>query len=125
MISVSERSLTSMQWSVYNEATKRTQYSTVPASSITAEAVTADGWVLMQVDCGRQTILPAKSRFIELCTQIMGHVCTKPPLHEVCITANIMVQNSCAKVLPQSPLPSSLTGNIEQSSLNTCYFLSF
>lgn len=28
-------------------------------------------------------------------------------------------------VLPQSPLPSSLTGNIEQSSLNTCYFYLF
>ena len=50
MISVSERGLTSMQWSVYNEATKRTQYSTVPTSSITAEAVTVDGFALLQKD---------------------------------------------------------------------------
>ena len=47
---VSERGLTSMQWSVYNEATKRTQYSTVPTSSITAEAVTVDGFALLQKD---------------------------------------------------------------------------
>ena len=52
MISVSERSLTSMQWSVYNEATKRTQYSTVPASSITAEAVTVGGFALLQEVAG-------------------------------------------------------------------------
>ena len=37
-----------MQWSVYNEATKRAQYSTVPTSSITAEAVTVDGFALSQ-----------------------------------------------------------------------------
>ena len=50
VISVSERGLTSTQWSVYNEATKRTQYSTVPTSSITAEAVTVDGFALSQKD---------------------------------------------------------------------------
>ena len=50
MISVSERGLTSMQWSVYNEATKQTQYSTVPTSSITAEAVTVDGFAISQKD---------------------------------------------------------------------------
>ena len=50
VISVSERGLTSMQWSVYNEATKRTQYSTVPTSSITAEAVRVDGFAISQKD---------------------------------------------------------------------------
>ena len=35
---------------MYNEATKRTQYSTVPTSSITAEAVTVDGFALLQKD---------------------------------------------------------------------------
>ncbi len=39
-----------MQWSVYNEATKRTQYSTVPTSSITAEAVRVDGFAISQKD---------------------------------------------------------------------------
>lgn len=50
MISVSERGLTSTQCSVYNEATKRAQYSTVPTSSITAEAVTVDGFAISQKD---------------------------------------------------------------------------
>ncbi len=50
MISVSKRGLTSMQWSVYNEATKRTRHSTVPTSGITAEAVTVNGFVLSQKD---------------------------------------------------------------------------
>ena len=36
---ISERGLTSTTWSEYSENTKRTQYSTVPTSSITAEGV--------------------------------------------------------------------------------------
>ena len=41
-IHISERGLTSTQWTEYSEHTKRVQYSTVPTSSITAEAVTVD-----------------------------------------------------------------------------------
>ena len=39
-----------MQWTEYSEHTKRVQYSTVPTSTITAEAVMADGSVLSQKD---------------------------------------------------------------------------
>ena len=35
-IAVSERGLTSAQWSIYNTDTKRTQYSSEPSSDITA-----------------------------------------------------------------------------------------
>ena len=41
---VSERGLTSSSWSEYSDNTKRTQYSLVPTSNITAEAVTVDGF---------------------------------------------------------------------------------
>ena len=58
---VSERGLTSMQWSVYNEATKRTQYSTVPTSSITAEAVTVDGFAISQKDTAGIVTTAARS----------------------------------------------------------------
>ena len=44
---VSERGLTSTQWSEYSEDTKRIQYSAVPTSDITAEAVTVDGNVTL------------------------------------------------------------------------------
>ena len=47
---VSERGLTSTQWSEYSEDTKRIQYSAVPTSDITDEAVTVDGFVLSQKD---------------------------------------------------------------------------
>ena len=47
---VSERGLTSTQWSEYSENTKRIQYSVVPTSDITAETVTVDGFVLSQKD---------------------------------------------------------------------------
>ena len=47
---VCERGLTSTQWSEYSENTKRIQYSAVPTSDITAEAVTMDGVVLSQKD---------------------------------------------------------------------------
>ena len=45
---VSERGLTSMQWSVYNDATKRVQYSAAPTSTITAEMVMVSGFALLQ-----------------------------------------------------------------------------
>ena len=44
---VSERGLTSTQWSEYSENTKRIQYSAVPTSDITAETVTVDGNVTL------------------------------------------------------------------------------
>ena len=50
VISVSERGLTSSQWSVYNTDTKRIRYSSVPTSDITAEAVTVGGFAVSQKD---------------------------------------------------------------------------
>ena len=50
VISVNERGLTSTQWSVYNTDTKRIRYSSVPTSSITAEAVTGSGFAVSQKD---------------------------------------------------------------------------
>ena len=47
---VSERGLTSTQWTEYSENTKRIQYSAVPTSDITAETVTVDGVALSQKD---------------------------------------------------------------------------
>ena len=47
---VSERGLTSTQWSEYSEHTKRVQYSTASTSSITAEAVMVDDFALSQKD---------------------------------------------------------------------------
>ena len=47
---VSERGLTSTQWTVYSGGTKRVQYSTAPGSSITAEPVTVSGVALSQKD---------------------------------------------------------------------------
>ena len=47
---VSERGLTSVQWTEYSEHTKRVQYSTVLTSSITAEVVMVDGFALSQKD---------------------------------------------------------------------------
>ena len=49
-VSISERNLTSSQWSVYNEGAKRTSYSTIPGSTITAESVTVDGFVVSRKD---------------------------------------------------------------------------
>ncbi|MBR5522153.1 MAG: RHS repeat protein, partial [Akkermansia sp.] len=50
VISISERGLTSADWVVYNNSTKRTRYSAVPTSDITAETVVADGFTLSQKD---------------------------------------------------------------------------
>ena len=49
-ISIDERGLTSSTYTVYNDGTKRTEYSIVPTSDITAEVVTVDGFVLSQKD---------------------------------------------------------------------------
>ena len=38
VISINERGLTSANWVVYNNSTKRTRYSSVPTSDITARA---------------------------------------------------------------------------------------
>ena len=43
VIAVDERGLTSADWVVYNNSTKRTRYSSVPTSDITAETVVLDG----------------------------------------------------------------------------------
>ncbi len=50
MLSLSERGLTSTQWSVYDTGTKRMRYSSVPTSTITAETVTVDGFTRSQKD---------------------------------------------------------------------------
>ena len=47
---VSERGLTSTQWTEYSENTKRIKCSAVPTSDITAETVTVDGFALTQKD---------------------------------------------------------------------------
>ncbi|MGN0209064.1 MAG: hypothetical protein ACI397_06395, partial [Paludibacteraceae bacterium] len=49
-LSVSERGLTSTQWSVYDTGTKRMRYKFVPTSNITAETVTVDGFTRSQKD---------------------------------------------------------------------------
>ena len=49
-VSINERILTSTQWSIYNTGTKRTTYSNIPTSTITAETVTVDGFVVFQKD---------------------------------------------------------------------------
>ncbi|MBQ8376945.1 MAG: RHS repeat-associated core domain-containing protein, partial [Akkermansia sp.] len=58
---VSERGLTSTQWTVYSGGTKRVQYSTVPGSSITAETVTVDGVVRSQKDTAGITTTATRS----------------------------------------------------------------
>ena len=50
VISIDERGLTSADWSVYNNGTKRTRYSSAPTSDITAETVQVDGFTLSQKD---------------------------------------------------------------------------
>ena len=49
VISVNERGLTSMQWSVYNTDTKQIRYSS-PTSDITAKTVTVSGFAVSQKD---------------------------------------------------------------------------
>ncbi len=50
LISISERGLTSTQWTAYNGGAKRTTYSNIPTSTITVETVTVDGFVVSQKD---------------------------------------------------------------------------
>ena len=49
-VSINERNLTTTHWTVYNADTKRTSYSNSPTSTITAETVTVDGFVVSQKD---------------------------------------------------------------------------
>ncbi len=49
-ITINERGLTTTQWTVYNEGTKRTTYSAVPTSDTTAEAVAVDGFAISWKD---------------------------------------------------------------------------
>lgn len=49
-ISISERGLTSTLWAAYNTGTNRTTYSNIPASTITTETVTVDGFVVSRKD---------------------------------------------------------------------------
>ena len=58
---VSERGLTSTQWSEYSAGTKRVQYSTMPTSSITAETVTVSGVALSQKDTAGITTTATRS----------------------------------------------------------------
>ena len=50
LVFISERGLTSTQWTEYSEHTKRVQYSTASTSSITVEAVMVDDFALSQKD---------------------------------------------------------------------------
>jgi len=49
---MNERGLTSVDWAVYNNGTKRTRFSSVPTSDITAETVTADGLAVIACRSG-------------------------------------------------------------------------
>ena len=49
-ISINERNLTLTQWTEYNGDAKRVFYSNLPSSTITAETVTVDGFVVSQKD---------------------------------------------------------------------------
>ena len=60
---VSERGLTSTQWTGYSENTKRIQYSAVPSSDITTEAVTVYGFVLLQKDTAGVVTTTTRSIF--------------------------------------------------------------
>ena len=60
-ISIDERGLTSSTYTVYNDGTKRTEYSTVPTSDITSEVVTVDGFALSQKDFAGITVTAARS----------------------------------------------------------------
>ena len=48
--SINERNLTSIQWSAYNGNAKRTTYSNIPTSTIIAETVMVDGFVVSHKD---------------------------------------------------------------------------
>ena len=62
---VSERGLTSTQWTVYSGGTKRVQYSTAPGSAITAETVTVDVVALSQKDTAGITTTATRPQAIQ------------------------------------------------------------
>ncbi|MFQ7017704.1 MAG: RHS repeat domain-containing protein, partial [Akkermansia sp.] len=49
-VNIDERGLTSMEWIEYAENTKKIQKSVIPSSSVTAQVVSIDGFVLSQTD---------------------------------------------------------------------------
>ncbi len=53
--------MTSTDWTVYNEGTKQTRYSTELSSNITAEIVMADGFELSQKDTAGITTSTTRS----------------------------------------------------------------
>ena len=55
-LAINERGLTSANWTVYNDGTKRTRYNTVPTSNITAETVTADGLTVITCRTGHHAL---------------------------------------------------------------------
>ena len=61
VVTINERGLTSADWEVYNNGTKRTRYSTEPFSNITAETVMVDGFTLMQKDTASITTTATRS----------------------------------------------------------------
>ena len=61
VIAMNERGLTSVDWAVYNNGTKRTRYSSVPTSDITAETVLAGGFALSQKDTAGITTTATRS----------------------------------------------------------------
>ncbi|MBQ5664365.1 MAG: RHS repeat protein, partial [Akkermansia sp.] len=61
VIVINERGLSSADWVVYNNGAKRTRYSSVPTSNITAEAVTVDGFDLSQKDTAGIVITATRS----------------------------------------------------------------
>ena len=56
VIAMNERGLTSVDWAVYNNSTKRTRYSSVPTSDITAETVLADGVAVIACRFGHHAL---------------------------------------------------------------------
>ncbi len=60
-VSINERNLTSSQWTAYNGDAKRVSYSNIPTSTITAETVTVDGFVVSQKDNAGITSTAARS----------------------------------------------------------------
>ena len=60
-LTIDNRGLTSVEWTEYNGTTKRTTYSSLPMSDITAEAVSADGFVRSQKDHAGVTTTATRS----------------------------------------------------------------
>ena len=61
VIAMNERGLTSADWTVYNNGTKRSRYNTVPTSNITAETAVVDGFALSQKDTAGITTTATRS----------------------------------------------------------------